>query len=173
MQAKFVAFLRARNLKKLRFNSCKKRLRRMKQYEIEIILCQNDTETVREQFCDLAYYLGDVPEDRIENPIYQSLIEIIYEVAKGHIPALHIRHTTLLIKHVNEKNKEFNIISTINFSELKYVARESALSVIEKFSLKKDHTTNKKEQFWKRRIEKNIAILRRSISRSDYWFKEK
>ena len=136
--------------------------------------CQelSDTETVSEQFCDLAYYLGDIQEDCIENPIYKCLIEIIYEVAKGHIPALHIRHTTLLIKHVNE-NKEFNSISTRNFSELKYVARGSALSVFQKFSLKKDHTINKKEQFWKRRIEKNIAVLRRSISRSDYWFKEK
>ena len=137
--------------------------------------CQelSETKTVREQFFDLAYYLGDIPEDCIENPIYICLIEIIYEVAKGHIPALHIRHTTLLIKHVNEKNKEFNSISTRNVSELKYVARGSALSVFEKFSLKKDDTINKKEQFWKRRIEKNIAILGRSISRSDYWFKEK
>ena len=36
MHAKFVAFLRTRDFKKLRLNSCKKRLRRM----IELIQCQ-------------------------------------------------------------------------------------------------------------------------------------
>ena len=30
---------------------------------------------------------------------------------------------------------------------------------------------NKKEPFWKKRIEKDIAILRKDLSRIDDWFK--
>ena len=32
---------------------------------------------------------------------------------------------------------------------------------------------NKKEPFWKRRIEKDIAILRKDLSRIDGWFKRR
>ena len=45
------------------------------------------TETVREQCCDFESYPGDTPEDYIENPIQQRLIEIMHEEAKGDIVA--------------------------------------------------------------------------------------
>ena len=47
------------------------------------------TETVRKQWCDLEYHLGEAPEDLTENPFHQRLIE------------------TLLTKHLNESSKNF------------------------------------------------------------------
>ena len=49
------------------------------------------TQTVREQCCDLEDYPGGTPEDHIENPIHQRLIEIMHEGAKGDIPILRTR----------------------------------------------------------------------------------
>ena len=43
--------------------------------------------------------------------------------------------------------------------------------VCEKVGIKTDHTRNKKEPFWNWRIEKDIAILRKNLSRIDDWFK--
>ena len=43
--------------------------------------------------------------------------------------------------------------------------------VCEKVGVKTDHPINKTELFWKRRIEKDIAILRKDLSRIDDWFK--
>ena len=79
----------------------------------------SDTGTVREQCCDLEDYPGDTPEDHIENSIYQRLIEIMHEEAKGNIPTLRSRDITLVTKNVNEELKG---IPVRNLSELKYVA---------------------------------------------------
>ena len=43
--------------------------------------------------------------------------------------------------------------------------------VCEKVGVKTNHPINKKELFWKRRIEKDIVILRKDLSRIDDWFK--
>ena len=56
----------------------------------------SDTETVREQCCDLEDYPEDTPEDHIENSIHQRLIEIMHEGAKGDIPTLRSRDITLV-----------------------------------------------------------------------------
>ena len=61
------------------------------------------TENVREQCCDLKDYPGDTPEDHIENPIYQRLIEIMHGGAKGDIP-------TLVTKYLNELNEVLQCI---------------------------------------------------------------
>ena len=60
------------------------------------------TETVREQCCHLEDYHGGTPEDHIENPIHQRLIEIMHEGAKGDIPTLDSRDINLVTKYVNE-----------------------------------------------------------------------
>ena len=65
------------------------------------------TETVREQWCDLEYHLGEAPEDLTENPFHQRLIWIMHEGGKGGIPTLRSRDITLLTKHLNEKSKNF------------------------------------------------------------------
>ena len=124
----------------------------------------SDTGTVREQCCDLEDYPGDTPEDHIENSIYQRLIEIMHEEAKGNIPTLRSRDITLVTKNVNEELKG---IPVRNLSELKYVAWVSVLYVCEKVGVKIDHTISKKEPFWKQRIEKDIAALRKDLSRMD------
>ena len=116
---------------------------------------------------------GGTPEDHIKYPIYQRLIEIMHEWAKGDIPTLHSRDITLVTKYVNEVNKVLKCIPVRNLPELKYVARASALLVCEKVGVETDYTMNKKERFWKRRIEKDIAILRKDLSRIDNWFKER
>ena len=72
---------------------------------------------------------------------------------------------------MNEVNKVLKCIPVQNLLELKYVARASALLVCEKVGVKTDHTINKKDPFWKRRIEKEITILRKDLSRIDNWFK--
>ena len=107
----------------------------------------------------------------IKNPIYQRLIETMHEWAKGDIPTLRSRDITLVTKYVNEVNKVLKCIPLRNLPELKYVARASALLVYEKVGVKTDHAINKTERFWKRRIEKDIAILRKDLSRIDNWFK--
>ena len=78
------------------------------------------------------------------------------EEAKGDIPTLRSRDIALVTKHLNEVNEVLKCIPVRNLSELKYVARESTLLVCEKV-LKIDHIINKKEPFWKRRIEKDIT----------------
>ena len=107
---------------------------------------------------------------KIKNPTHQGLIEIMHEGAKGDIPTLRSRDINLVAKYVNEVNEVLKCIPVRNLSELKYVARASALLVCEKVGVKTDHTINKKEPFWKRRIEKDIAILRKDLSRIDDWF---
>ena len=129
------------------------------------------TKTVREQCCDLEDYPGDAAEDHIENPIHQCLIKIMHEGSKEIYHPYEGRDITLLSKHVNEVNEMLKCIPVRNLSELKYVARASASLVCEKVGIKIDHTINKKEPFWKQRIEKDIAILRNDLSRADDWFK--
>ena len=129
------------------------------------------TETVREQCCNLGDYPGGTPEGRIKNPIHQRLIEIMHEGEKGDIPSLRSRDITLVTKYVNEVNKLLKCIPVRNLSELKCAARASALLVCEKVGVKIYHTIYKKEPFWKRRIEKDIAILRKDLSRIDDWIK--
>ena len=125
------------------------------------------TETFRKQCCDLDDYPGGTPEDHIENPIHQPLIEIMHEGANRDIPILHRRDITFVTKYVIEMNEVLKCIPVRNLSKLKYVARASALLVCENVGIKTDHTTNKKEPFWKWRIEKDIAILRKDLSRID------
>ena len=88
---------------------------------------QSGTETVREQYCELQDYPGDIPENHIENPIYQRLTAIMHEGAKGDIPARRSRDTTLATKYVNDVNEVLKCIPVRNLSELKYVVRASAL----------------------------------------------
>ena len=95
----------------------------------------------------------------------------MHEGAKGDIPTLRSKDIDLVTKHVNEVNEVLKCIPVRNLSDLKYVARAGALLVCEKVDVKTDHTINKKEPFWKRRIEKDIAILRKDLSRIDDWFK--
>ena len=87
------------------------------------------TETVREQSCDLDKYLGSTLEDHIKNPIHQRLIKIMHEGAKGDIPTLRSREMNLVNKYVDEVNEVLKCIPVRNLSELKYVARASALLV--------------------------------------------
>ena len=97
------------------------------------------TET--EKCCDLEDYPGGTPEDHIENPIHQRLIEITHEAAKGDIPILHSRDITLVTKYVNEVNEVLKCISVISvrkLSELKHVVRVGALLVCEKVGVKTD-----------------------------------
>ena len=57
------------------------------------------------------------------------------------------------------------------FVWLKYVAKASALLFCEKVNVKKDHIINKKEPFFKRRKEKDVAVFRKDIIRIGDWFK--
>ena len=50
---------------------------------------------------------------------------------------------------------------------------KSALLVCEKVDVKIDHTINKKNPCWKWKIEQDIAILRKDLSRIDDWFKRR
>ena len=76
-----------------------------------------------------------------------------------------------MTKYVNEVNKVLKCIPIRNLSELKYVAWASAFLVCEKVGVKPDHTINKKEPFWERITEKDIALLRKDLSRVDDCFK--
>ena len=125
------------------------------------------TETVKEQCCDLKDYLGNTPGNHIQNLINQRLIEIIHERTKGDIKTLRSRDITLVTKYVHEVKEVLKCIPVRNLSELKYVARASALLVCKKVGVKTDHVINKKEPFWKRRIGKDIAIFRKDLSRID------
>ena len=129
------------------------------------------TETVREQGCDLDDYPGCTPEDHIKNPFHQRLTEIMRQGAKGDIPILRPRDINLVIKHMNDVNEVLKCIPVKNLSDLKYVARAGALLVSKKIGVKTNHAINKKGPFWKQRIEKDIALLRKDLSRIDDWFK--
>ena len=124
----------------------------------------NGTETVREKCCDLEDYPRDTPEDHTENPIHQHLIEIMHERAKGDRPTLRSRDITLVIKRVNEGNKVLKCIPERNLSELQYVVRASSLLICEKVGVKINHTINKKEPFWKQRIEKDTGIFEKGFN---------
>ena len=64
------------------------------------------TETFWEQSWYLEDYPVDTPENHIENPIHQRLIEIKHEAAKGDIPTLRSRDIALVTKHVNEVSEK-------------------------------------------------------------------
>ena len=95
----------------------------------------------------------------------------MHEGAKRDIQTLRSGDITLVTKYRNEVNEALKCIPVRNLSELRYAARASGLLAYEKVGVKTDHTVNKKEPFWKRRIEKDIAILRKYLSRIDDWFK--
>ena len=56
----------------------------------------------------------------------------MHEGAKGKIPTLRSRDTTLVTRHVNEVNEVLKRIPVRNLSELNYVVRASTLLVCEK-----------------------------------------
>ena len=88
----------------------------------------------------------------------------MHEGAKGDIPTARIRDINLVIKHVNEVNEVVKCIVRNSF-DLKYVARAGALLFCENVGVKTDHRINKNEPFWKRKIENDLAILRRDLNR--------
>ena len=94
----------------------------------------------------------------------------MHKGAKGDIPTQRGRDINLVTKYMNEMNEVLKCIPIRNLSELTYVARASTLLVCEKVGVKKDHTLNKKEPFWKRRIETDFAIFRKDLSGIDDWF---
>ena len=99
----------------------------------------------------------------------------MHEGEKGDNPTLRSRDITLVTKYINEVNEVHEVLKCIpvrNLSELKYVARASALLICEKVGVKTDHSFNKKEPFWKQKIGKDIAILRMNLTSIDDWFKE-
>ena len=116
------------------------------------------TETVREQGFDSGDYPGGTTEDHIKNPVHQRLIEISRDI-------------NLVTKYANEVNEVLKCIPVSNLSDLKYLVRAGALLVCEKVGVKTDYTINKKKPFWKWRIEKDIAILRKDLSTIDGWLK--
>ena len=61
-------------------------------------------------------------------------------------------------KYVNEVNNVLKCIAVRNLSEPKYLTIASALLVCEKVGVKTDHAINKKEPFWKRRIENDLQF---------------
>ena len=128
------------------------------------------TESFIEQCCDLEDYLGDTPEDHIKNLIHQCLIEIMHDGAKGDIPTLRRRGITLVAKYVNEVSKVLKCIPVRKLPQFKYPGRASAPLVCEKVGVKTDYTINKKEPFWKWRVEKDVAILRKDLGRIHDWF---
>ena len=95
----------------------------------------------------------------------------MHEGAKEDIPTLRSGDINLVTKHVHEVKEVLKCIPVRNLSDRKYVARAGALLVCEKVDVKTDHTINKKEPFWKRRIERDSAILRKDLSRADDWLK--
>lgn len=92
--------------------------------QIEIQLLWNDWESS-----------WDTPEDHTEYPIHHLLIEGMHEREKGDIPTLSSIDITLVYKHVNEVDKMLKVIPVRDLSELKYVARASALLVFEKVGM--------------------------------------
>ena len=59
----------------------------------------------------------------------------MHEPEKGDIPTLSNIDITLVYKHVNEVDKMLKVIPVRDLSELKYVARASALLVFEKVGM--------------------------------------
>ena len=107
--------------------------------------------TVRKQCCNLEDCPGGTPD--IENPIHQRLIGILHEAAKEDIRPLRSRDIALVTKYENAVKKGLKCIPVRNLSELKHVARATALLICEKVGVQTDHTINKKEPFWKQIIE--------------------
>ena len=68
---------------------------------------------------------------------------------------------------MNEVNKVGKGIPVRDFSELEYISRASLLLVCEKVGVKINHAINKKDPFWKRIIEKDIAVLRKDLRKID------
>ena len=95
----------------------------------------------------------------------------MHEGAKEDIPTLRSGDINLVTKHVHEVKEVLKCIPVRNLSDLKYVVKAGALQVYEKVGVKTDHTINKKEPFWKQRIERDSAILRKDLSRTDGWFR--
>ena len=95
----------------------------------------------------------------------------MHKGAKGDIPTQRGRDINLVTKYMNEMNEVLKCIPIRNLSELKYVARASTLLVCEKVGVKIDHIIHKKQSFWRPRIDKGIATLRKDLNRIDDWFK--
>ena len=72
---------------------------------------------------------------------------------------------------MNERNEVLKVIPVRNLSELKYVARVSAYWFVKRLVSRQITLYTRNFQcFWKQRIDEDIAILRKDLSRIDDWF---
>ena len=67
-------------------------------------------------------------------------------------------------------NKVLEHVKIAGFTNCRNVIETTMRIVGEEVGIKKSNAKNKKESFWKRRILREISILRKDLSRIKAWF---
>ena len=114
----------------------------------------------------------EVPSDE-QITLLERLKSILEISDKAKIHNLRNADSTKVKQTTAKVNEILKFLPTSNITEVKNVLRASAILVCELIDIKEHKKKERKEPFWKRRIEGDIKKLRQDLSRIDMWFKGK
>ena len=143
------------------------------QEEEEEVVTQSDDNVLLQEFtAGASGYIEDVGviKNESENDITKRLKLLLKNPKNDPIPSLQSANAIRLKQEKVEVNKVMSSISLNDLSDFKNLVKAGATIVCERMGIEKS-VKPQQEPFWERRIDSNIARLRKDLSRLDDLFK--
>ena len=138
----------------------------------EDVVTQSDDNVFLQEFTAGASGCAeDTPVRESASDIRKRLKLLLKNPKNDPIPSLRSANAFRL-KQETEVTKAMSSITLNDISDFKNLIKAGAISVCEKMGIIKS-VKPQQEPFWKRRIESDIARLRKDLSRQDDWLKGK
>ena len=138
----------------------------------EVVTHSDDNVLLQEFTAGASGYVEDtgVTESKSESDITKRLKLLLKNPKNDPIPSLQSANAIRLKQEKVEVNKVMSSISLNDLSDFKNLVKAGATIVCERMGIEKS-VKPQQEPFWERRIDSNIARLRKDLSRLDDLFK--
>ena len=139
----------------------------------EKVVTQSDDNVLLQEFT--AGASGCVEDTRVSesaNDITKRLKLLLKNPKNDPIPSLRSANAFRLKQETEEVTKAMSSITLNDISDFKNLIKAGAISVCERMGIRKS-VKPQQEPFWKRRIESDIARLRKDLSRQNDWLQGK
>ena len=139
----------------------------------EKVVTQSDDNVLLQEFT--AGASGCVEDTRVSesaSDITKRLKLLLKNPKNDPIPSLRSANAFRLKQEIEEVTKAMSSIALNDISDFKNLIKAGAISVCEKMGIIKS-VKPQQEPFWKRRIESDIARLRKDLSHQDDWLQGK
>ena len=139
----------------------------------EDVVTQSDDNVFLQEFtAGASGCVEDTPVRESASDVRKRLKLLLKNPKNDPIPSLRSANAFRLKQEIEEVTKAMSSIALNDISDFKNLIKAGAISVCEKMGIIKS-VKPQQEPFWKRRIESDIARLRKDLSRQDDWLKGK